>query len=157
MRHLHAVTELEGQSSRHAITFTVDNAERLILSGEKTQTLRRAKQHRAILPNNILGLFAWSGRPRQKGSRLKEIAEIRCEEVAGPFSFHLHHEPCPVYTRRRPSLCFQELSPSEKEDLARRDGFEMFEDLVEALRGFYGREAVQLVAIRWKQPEPEGD
>jgi len=139
------------------ITFTIPGAEELVCSGKKTQTLRLTERRGDICPGDSLGLAVWLGKPRQKGSHREEFMEVICTELVGPFTFHLQHEACPVYIRRGPTLCFGKLSPTEKAELARRDGFGSFAALVEVLRGFYGRHPVELVAIRWLAPRlPRG-
>lgn len=90
-------------------------------SGEKTHTIRGRR--RDIRVGTRLDLYA---RPRQKGMRLifrvpcTKIEEIRLEYRAGTGSCELPH------------VVIQgiDLSPTEVEAFARRDGFDDFADMV---------------------------
>jgi hypothetical protein len=133
---------------KHILAFSIPHARELILSGKKDQTIRLAERRSDIKVGDTLNLRVWVGKPRQPGSRQKQVTAVTCREVV-PYVFHLDRRNCPVYHRPYPDLALKSLSDTQKERLAERDGFRTFEELAEVLRGFYGKRALEFVAVRW--------
>jgi hypothetical protein len=113
-----------------------------ILSGDKTHTIRATRAH-PDKPGNTLHLYTGL---RQKGARLlmrvtcTKVENIKIEKIAGPFSGATWYE-----VRIGESL----LDNSEREQLARRDGFADFRAM---MRFWEGRLPFEGHIIHWRKP-----
>lgn len=116
----------------------------MVLAGEKTHTIRASRKH-VDKPGNTLHLYTGL---RQKGARLlmrAECTKVEEVEISGGWESYSGEFFGDV------KIDGSSLYHDEREQLARRDGFDSFAEMMEFWRG---RLPFQGHIIHWKKNDP---
>lgn len=101
----------------------------LVRSGAKTTTIRKSNWH--IKPGKALSLRRWTGKPYR--SKQEILREAVCRSVKG---IHISETGCVIETIPGYSGGFTERG--HENDIARRDGFTSFPDMVDWFKKNHG-------------------
>jgi len=128
--------------------FTVPGHKEKILSGEKRQTIRKLRKY-SIKINDRLYLY-WHLRQKD----CEKLGESVCTETFYMmFPLREGHPAC--HFDDSPSFMSQghTMTVEEMEDLAKRDGFASFDELVSAVKRLHGSTGGFFQVIRWGRLE----